>query len=314
MRRALIVGIDEYPGMAKLNGAVNDANSIERLLSFHEDGSPNFDVMLMLNEKKRATIRSRILELFKSGDDEVQLFYFSGHGYVNETGGYIVTPDFQRYDEGISMNEILTLASASNARQKVVILDCCHAGAMGSPVSLGDGAALLGPGVVILAASRDTDVSREIGGKGVFTSLLLEAMSGGAADMVGHVAAGSVYNYIDRGLGGWQQRPVFKANIVRSVNLRKVKPPVDTNDLRKLVVYFPTVEDKIALDPSYESTVKDADSENIRVFKVLRNLQAVGLVEPEGEEYMYWAAMKSGCCKLTALGTYYWQLVKAGRI
>lgn len=313
MRRALVVGIDEYPGGARLNGCVNDANSIEPILSFNEDGSPNFDVMLMLNEKKKATIRSRINELFK-GDDEVQLLYFSGHGYVNENGGRIVTPDFQKHDEGISMDEILTLASASRARQKVVILDCCHAGAMGTPAILGNGAAMLGPGVVILAASRDTEVSREFGGKGVFTSLLLEALNGGAADIAGDVAAGSVYNYIDRGLGAWQQRPVFKANIVRSVSLRKAKPPVDLNELRKLTVYFPEIEFQKSLDPSYESTVEGADSENIRVFKVLRHLQGVGLVEPVGEEYMYWAAMKSGSCRLTALGMYYWQLVKAGRI
>ena len=313
MRRALVVGIDEYPGGARLNGCVNDATSIEQLLSFNEDGSPNFDVMLMLNEKKKATIRSRISELFK-GDDEAQLFYFSGHGYVSETGGYIVTPDFQKYDEGISMDEILSLASMSKARQKVVILDCCHAGAMGAPATLGNGTALLGPGVVILAASRDTEVSKEIGGKGVFTSLLLEALSGGAADIIGSVAAGSVYNYIDRGLGGWQQRPVFKANIVRSVNLRKVKPPVDLSELRKLTVYFPEVDYEKSLDPTYESTVKEADSENIRVFKVLRHLHAAGLIELLGEEYMYWAAMKSGACRLTPLGIYYWQLVKAGRI
>lgn len=313
MRRALVVGIDEYPGSARLNGCVNDATSIERLLSFNDDGSPNFDVMLMLNEKTKATIRSRITELFK-GDDEVQLFYFSGHGYVNEIGGYIVTPDFQRYDEGISMDEILTLAGRSKARQKVVILDCCHAGAMGAPATLGNGTALLGPGVVILAASRDTEVSKEIGGKGIFTRLLLKALDGGAADIVGDVAAGSVYSYVDRGLGGWEQRPVFKANIVRSVNLRKVKPLVNLHELRRLIVYFPEAGYEKRLNPGYESTVKGADSENVSVFKVLRHLQGVGLVEPVNEEYMYWAAMKSGSCKLTPLGVYYWQLVKAGRI
>lgn len=312
MRRALVVGIDEYPG-ARLFGCVNDATSMSELLNFNEDGSPNFEVMRMLNEKTKAALRSRIRDLFQ-GDDEIQLLYFSGHGCVNETGGYIITPDFQRYDEGISMDEILVLAGHSKARQKVVILDCCHSGAMGAPALMGNGVAFLGNGVVILAASRDTEVSKEVGGMGVFTSLLLKALSGGATDIVGDVSAGNVYSYIDKGLGGWQQRPVFKANIVRSVNLRKVKPPVDISELRKLTVYFPDMNYEKPLDPSYESTVLDADSENIRVFKVLRHLQGVGLVEPVGEEYMYWAAMKSGTCRLTALGMYYWQLVKEGRI
>lgn len=313
MRRALVVGIDDYPGGARLHGCVNDANSIEKLLSFNEDGSPNFDVMLMRNEKSRTTIRSRIEELFK-GDDEVQLFYFSGHGYVGETGGYIVTPDYQRYSEGIPMDEILALANQSKARQKVIILDCCHSGAMGQPVLTGNGTALLGKGVVVLASSKDTEVSREVGGMGIFTGLLLKALSGGAADILGDVMAGNVYSYVDKGLGGWQQRPVFKANIVRSVNLRKVKPPVDMGELRKLTVYFPEVDQEKQLDPAYEETAPDADPEKVRVFKVLRHLQGVGVLEPVGEEYLYWAAMRSGACRLTALGKYYWQLVKEGRI
>uniref|UniRef100_UPI0031DB53F8 caspase family protein n=1 Tax=Chitinophaga sp. TaxID=1869181 RepID=UPI0031DB53F8 len=251
MRRALIVGINDYPGSARLYGCVNDATSIGELLSSNEDGSPNFDVMLMTKGHSKVAIRSRMLELF-SGDDEIHLFYFSGHGVVNEMGGYIVTPDFQRYDEGISMDEILMMAGTSKARQKVIILDCCHAGAMGAPAWIGNGAAMLGQGVVILASSRDTEPSKEVGGMGVFTSLLLKALHGGAADIVGDVTAGNIYSYIDRGLGGWQQRPVFKANIVRSLNLRRVKPPLDLGDLRKLTGYFPEAGYEMPLDPSYE--------------------------------------------------------------
>ncbi|OMP81026.1 MULTISPECIES: caspase family protein [unclassified Chitinophaga] len=313
MRRALVVGINDYPGSARLYGCVNDATSIGEVLSSNEDGAPNFDVMLMTKDHSKAAIKSRLMELF-SGDDEIHLFYFSGHGMVNEMGGYIVTPDFQRYDEGISMDDILMMAATSKAMQKVIVLDCCHAGAMGTPVLMGNGMAVLGKGVVILASSRDSEKSKEVGGMGVFTSLLLKALHGGAADIVGDVTAGNIYSYIDRGLGGWQQRPVFKANIARSLNLRKVKPPLDLGDLRLLRSYFPEVAYEMPLDPSYEYTVEGADSEHIRVFKVLRRMQGVGLVEPVDEEYMYWAAMNSGKCRLTPLGMYYWQLVKEGRI
>lgn len=38
---------------------------------------------------------------------------------------------------------------------------------------------------------------------------------------LGDVTPGSIYAYIDRSLGGWEQRPVFKANIKRFVSLRK---------------------------------------------------------------------------------------------
>lgn len=313
MRRALVVGINDYPGSARLYGCVNDATSIGELLSFHEDGSPNFQVMLMVKDQRKAALRARMLELF-SGDDEVHLFYFSGHGMVNETGGYIVTQDFQRYDEGISMDDILSMASISKARQKVIILDCCHAGAMGAPALLGNGVALLGQGVVVLASSRDTELSKEAGGQGVFTNLLLRALHGGAADLVGDVTAGSIYSYIDKGLGGWQQRPVFKANIVRSLSLRRVKSPLELTDLRKLKTYFPEATYEMPLDPSYEYTVEGANMEHVKIFKLLRQMQGMGLVEAIDEEYLYWAAMKSGRCRLTPLGMYYWQMIKEGRV
>jgi hypothetical protein len=42
VRRALIIGIDDYP-YAQLAGCVNDARAIERLLSRNHDHSPNFE-------------------------------------------------------------------------------------------------------------------------------------------------------------------------------------------------------------------------------------------------------------------------------
>ena len=45
---------------------------------------------------------------------------------------------------------------------------------------------------------------------GLFTSLLLEALKGGAADITGHITPGGIYAYIDKALGPWEQRPVFK--------------------------------------------------------------------------------------------------------
>ena len=41
--------------------------------------------------------------------------------------------------------------------------------------------------------------------------------------------------------------------------------------------------------------------------------ESVGLIEPVGAEHMYFAAMKSKSCKLTALGLHYWRLSKDKR-
>ena len=53
-----------------------------------------------------------------------------------------------------------------------------------------------------------------------------------------------------------------------------------------------------------------AKDENVLVFKDLQKLQSVGLVVPVDSEYMYFAAMESKACRLTALGNHYWRLVK----
>lgn len=313
MKKALVVGINNYPGGARLMGCVNDATKVAELLNSNEDGSPNFDVMLCTDVKTKTELRSLILDVFKM-DDEVSLFYFSGHGCITDAGGYIVTPDFAKYDEGIAMDDVLKMVSLSPARHKIVILDCCHSGAMGTPAMTANTAAYLEKGVIVLASSRSTEAALEVGGYGVFTSLLLEALRGGAADIAGDVTAGSIYSYIEKALGGWAQRPVFKANIVRSVSLRKVMPIVPLTELRRLTSFFPTADAVFALDPSYEYTADQPNETNINIFKVLRRLQLIGLVEPVGQEYMYWAAVRNGCCRLTPLGMYYWKLVAGGRI
>ena len=50
------------------------------------------------------------------------------------------------------------------------------------------------------------------------------------------------------------------------------------------------------------------------VFKDLQQMEGVGLVVPIGEEHMYYAAMNSTACGLTALGAQYWRLAKERKL
>lgn len=164
----------------------------------------------------------------------------------------------------------------------------------------------------------------EVNGHGVFTSLLIEALNGGAADVTGHISIAGVYAFIDKALGPWEQRPVFKTNVTRFTSLREVQPQVDMTVLRKIVNYFKSEDYQYELNPSYEPTNRSevvhnviepyAKDENTAVFSDLQKLEGVGLVVPVGEEHMYYAAMNSKACELTAVGKQYWRLVKEGRI
>lgn len=313
MKGALTVGIDQYP-TSPLRGCVNDATSVANILEFNGDGSVNFSVRRSMNVASQATLKGMIAELFEREMDTA-LFYFSGHGFLSETGGYIVTPDHRQYDEGVSMDDILVLAARSKIRNKIIILDCCHSGAFGSPQLLGGAAAHIGEGMTILTSSRGVEESVEVNGRGVFTNLLLDALSGGAADLLGQITPGSVYAYIDQALGPWDQRPVFKTNVSRFITLRTEKPAVPLEALKKIKEYFPSPDYEFPLDPSYEfMNEREAHPDHVAIFKNLQKYNRVGLVVPIGEEHMYFAAQNSKSCRLTALGAHYWRLVHKKRI
>ena len=315
MKRALVVGINDYP-FNPLTGCVNDANTIGTILESNGDGSPNFSVKLMTSPSSvitRAALREAIDHLF-SGDPEMALLYFSGHGLLRNTGGYLVTTDVKKYDEGVSMDEVLNLANQSHAMNKVIILDCCHSGALGSPTISGNTIAQLSEGLSILTASRDFESAVEFNGSGIFTSLLEDALKGGAADLRGNINPGSLYSYVDEALGAWEQRPVFKTNVKSLTPIRNITPKIPLETFRKLTTYFPSPDSAHQLNPTYEYTDPSAIPENVAILKDLQKFEGVGLVVPVGEEHMYYAAINSKSCRLTATGFQYWRLVNEKKL
>lgn len=318
MRKALIVGIDNYP-KGRLRGCCNDADAMNLLLRNHGDGSPNFSTKLVKDVPTKSLLLQLIDECF-SGDADVALFYYSGHGHIDSIGGYLVTPDYSYYDFGVSLQDILTIVNKSKCKDKIIILDSCYSGYLGTISTVNQNTAVISEGVTILTASRTTETSIEVNGHGLFTSLLLEALSGGAADITGHITPGGLYAYIDKALGPWEQRPVFKTNVTRFTSLRNVVPQVDISIIRKICSYFSTEDAEMPIDPSYEPTNSPsvthevihpyADPTNVRIFSDLQKLEGIGLVVPVGEAHMYFAAMNSKSCALTSIGKQYWRLVR----
>lgn len=326
MRKALIVGINYYEHQKKLTGCVNDAYSIKPLLDRHENGTSNFDTHLKTATDKdsqidKSDLKHLVRELF-NGDSEIALFYFAGHGHIEDTGGYLMTSECRNGDDGLPMNELLDIVNASNARNKIVILDCCHSGAMGSPNVTGN-KALIEKGTTILAASRHDQFAAENTEteSGVFTTLLVDALSGGASSLLGDITPGGVYAHIDQSLGYWKQRPIFKTNIEYFITLRTATPSIPLADLHNITTLF---EDKgmlFKLDPTYEPERSGNETdiplpvkENTEKFAVLQKYNRVNLVVPDDAPHMYHAAMNSKGCKLTLLGQHYWNLVKENRI
>lgn len=323
MRKALVVGINYYQYGNALFGCVDDAHAVKSILERHSDGTVNFGVKLLTGTGptdlvQRGDLKEAVRALF-ADDVETALFYFAGHGHIETTGGYLLTSECRSGDDGLPLADVLTLANGSRARNKVIVLDSCHSGIAGTPPSAQT--AELTEGLTILTASTADQYATEENGGGVFTTLLVDALSGAAANLVGDITPGSIYAHIDQSLGPWEQRPVFKTNVKNFVSLRKVQPPISLGELQRITEFFPSPGAEFALDPSFEPEMAGRppgapppDPENTRKFAVLQKYNRVNLVVPVGAPHMWHAAINSKSCKLTVLGEHYRRLRERGRI
>jgi hypothetical protein len=325
MRKALIVGIDHYSSVPPLHGCVNDAHSVKAILERHADGAINFSVKLLTgtgpsNTVSRAELKDAVKDLF-AGDAETALFYFAGHGFIEVTGGYLITSECSSGDDGLSLNDVLVFANGSAAKNKVIVLDSCHSGITGTAANNKTYSAELAEGITILTASTADQYATEKNGSGVFTSLFVDALAGAGANLVGDVTPGSVYAHIDQSLGPWEQRPVFKTNVKSFVSLRRVQAPIALSELRRLSELFPLPGFEFPLDPSYEPEMKGRDPgmpppdpEHTKIFAVLQKYNRLNLLVPVGAPQMWHAAMECKACRLTALGEHYRRLVEWNRL
>lgn len=319
MKRALVIGINDYANGSRLNGCINDAKRIDALIRHHEDGGNNFDTKLVTSESgqriERRVLAASLHKLLLDPGD-MALFFFAGHGTVSSLGGYLCTYESKQYDEGFSMQDLLTLINQSPVREIIVILDCCHSGAMGSLPVLQSPVMAIKEGVSILTASRESEKAFEIDGAGVFSPLVCDALEGGAADLNGVVTPAGIYAHVEQSFGAWDQRPLFKSHVSRSTPIRLTRRKIDRAILRELPNLFAGVSAVLPLDRSFEETEPAARLENVAIFKKLKKLQTVGLIQvnrgPDPD--IYWACLEEKSCQLTPLGCFYWHLAKSGKL
>lgn len=316
MRKALVVGINDY-SFGALNGCIPDANRMYNFLSRDYDDTPNFTCKKLISSDETIdipTLKQDVIDLF-SYDCDVALFYFSGHGSEPRptSRACLVTQDATTHNEGMELNFLMEMANTAKAKEVVIILDCCFSGAVGNSTFLNN-ISTLREGVSVLASSHHTQVSMDSSTGGVFTKIICDALDGGAADTIGLVTVASVYSFADKLLGAWEQRPIFKSYVSKMIPLRKCKPLVALDTLRKLPSYFLNENDEFALDPTFEPEAEPKGHDNEKIFADLQKYNRASLLNPIGEEHMYFAAINSKTCGLSPLGKYYWQLTKGGKL
>lgn len=223
---AIVVGINEYQKIRKLNYAAKDAQAFTDYL-IQNNRVPKENVTLLLNQEATlARMRSVLGTHLKNraGKEDTVIIFFAGHGaaekdVTNPDGDglekYILPHDADLrdlYSSALPMREMTHIFNRIQSERLIFIVDSCYSGASGGrTVSAGDFRATLsdgfldrlagGKGRVILSASGPNEVSAESErlGHGVFTYYLLEGLRGRAdLDNDGVITVDEAFLYVSR--------------------------------------------------------------------------------------------------------------------
>ena len=209
--RALLIGNSTYPAdehnLQALKGPVKDIAALNRALVDPETGLfADVDVTLLPEAASSRVIRTMGQFFGSAARDDVLLVYFSGHGKLDQSGRlHLCAQDTESTDllsTAVSSTRINEFADASRARNVIIVLDCCHAGAFRGG-EFGD--AVAGPGRYVLTSCRGTQLANDAtveNGTSYFTQHLVDGLLGAAADrdQDGWVTFSDLYAYVDRRL------------------------------------------------------------------------------------------------------------------
>ena len=80
-KRALLIGINDYPNFSKLNGCVNDVTAMHQMLTKRFGFSQDNMVLMTNAEATQAAIRAAMAKLVSdTGSDDIVVVHFAGHG------------------------------------------------------------------------------------------------------------------------------------------------------------------------------------------------------------------------------------------
>jgi WD40 repeat protein len=200
---ALVVGIQDFDNPHfNLRFSVADANAIAEVLK--KRSAPLFDkVNVETLTSPQATTKAALENAFKHYHDiapgDVFVFYVASHGVVTpdvENPQYfLITSNFTTSTEegvkrdAVSEAELRQMISSVPATRKLLLLDTCHAGAMGGAmleelaVEQKANVKMLSGAVgstVISATTSDQEANEGQDGHGVFTWVLLQGLNGKA--------------------------------------------------------------------------------------------------------------------------------------
>jgi WD40 repeat protein/uncharacterized caspase-like protein len=164
---------------------------------------------------KLALVQESLRQLVQGArPQDMVLFYFSGHGILEQQQAVLCLTDTERADllsTGLSLQSLLHQLSQCRAQQQIVWLDACHSGGL----TLRDARPVLPDPTPQLVEVLQQQAARSRGfyallscdhnqlswefpelGHGVFTYYLMRGLLGEAADAEGVIEADALYKYV----------------------------------------------------------------------------------------------------------------------
>jgi len=182
-RVALIIGIDAYKNLTKLQNAANDARAMDARLK-----AMGWETTVRVNATKREINRAIADFSNKIGAGAAGLFYYAGHGIQSGDRNYLIPvdadieTDVDLRTEAFDVNEIMRLMEEARNRVNIVILDACRDNPLqrrgrSAERGLAVVSAPAGAFVAYAAGPGQKAQDGDPGGNGIFTGELVKAMA-----------------------------------------------------------------------------------------------------------------------------------------
>jgi hypothetical protein len=264
-RWALLIGVNNYGFATPLKFCVRDMEAYQKTLVGH-GGYAAENVFLLVDtsdDQSRQPSRGNIYNTLKRicsqvGENDTVLVAFSGHGELDDDGYAYLMPSDGSIDSlaitGLPVTQIHQVLDGSPARQKILIVDACHAGGKKGSTSFDLGKVPefpAGEGFIEMLSCRSDEVSWEDEEKqhGLFSYYLLDGITGGKADRGpegnrdGYVSVSEAMNYVEGNL-----RDYFRKN--RKYSGRSQTPVIRTQEQTGTIV-LAKVEGEVAVPPTF---------------------------------------------------------------
>lgn len=240
----ILVGVNCYEddlNYGTLKVCVQDAHALQKQLI--KGGFANDHIIMMTDQTVESPTRRNILTNLQSladatDEDDLLLFYYSGHGDEMRNEPFLVARDGHRLDlvdTAIPISRVREIMQGANARAKVLILDACHSGANfhgKGPKRMSEDfinrVFEQAEGLAILASCKQNELSYEWrqNRRSVFTHYLLDGLSGNADhDEKSFVTIQDVHRHVSNGVRLWaanhkvSQTPTFECKTAGDIIL-----------------------------------------------------------------------------------------------